>query len=72
MLPEHEVRVDSYRLEDGCLSLQLTHTPTGLAVDDSSTDRPITARMVELHERLEMMVIELTMTPKDDVNGFEV
>ncbi|QDT45861.1 hypothetical protein Pan241w_59890 [Gimesia alba] len=56
MLPENEVRIDSYRLEDGGVSLHLIHIPTGINVSDDPCDTPYLKRLTSLHEILERCV----------------
>jgi hypothetical protein len=57
MLKDEEIRVDSYRLEDGRRAYQMTHLPSGVSVeDDADSDEAILTRLRKLREQLEAAI----------------
>ena len=59
MLPEEDVKIESFRLAEGGNSLQLTHCPTGIVVFGDRSERPYLERLMDLHQKLELLVVDL-------------
>ena len=56
MFPEDEVKIESFRLREGGISLKFTHIPSGVIVTGEPSDRPYRERLADLHQLLEQRV----------------
>jgi hypothetical protein len=56
MLPAEDVKIETFRLLGGGVSLQITHRPTGIVLVGDPGNKPYRKRLAELLEQLEMLV----------------